>query len=165
MNINSQVKETSQAISGMLKIKQDQLARIIRYHSNHVPGEEREDIIQTLGEHLIKTRPDNAKLAFVICKRLICDWWRNYMTTRQYETFGLYDPLDGDEGITLEETLSSEYDYAKRLDNDIDAENLLESLPGDIQVIIQKRLLGLGTTSTERSKLHRFINANPILLA
>lgn len=87
------------------------------------------------------------------------------MTTRQFETFSLYDPVDGDKGITLEETLSSEYDYAKRLDNDIDAENLLKSLPKEIQRIVQKRLLGLGTTSTERSKLHRFIGANPMLLA
>jgi hypothetical protein len=149
----------------MLEIKEEQLARIIRYHAGHVPGEEREDIVQTLAEHLIKTKPNSGKLAFVICKHLIADWWRNYMETRQFETFGLYDVLDDNEGITLEETLSSEYDYVKRLDNDIDAENLLGSLPGEIQKIIQKRLLGLGTTNTERSKLHRFIETNPMQLA
>lgn len=163
--IKSQIKETSRALSGMLGVKEEQLGRVITYHSSHVPIEDRQDIVQTLAEHLIKAKPDNAKLAFVICKRLICDWWRNYMATRQYETFGLYDPVDGEEGITLEETLSSEYEYAKRLDSDIDAEDLLKSLPSDIQKIIQKRLLGLGTTNTERSKLHRFISANPMLLA
>lgn len=163
--IQSQIKETSKALSGMLEIKEDQLARIISFNAGHVPSEERQDIVQTLAEQLIKAKPNNGKLAFVICKRLICDWWRNYMTTRQFETFSLYDPVDGDKGITLEETLSSEYDYAKRLDNDIDAENLLKSLPKEIQRIVQKRLLGLGTTSTERSKLHRFIGANPMLLA
>jgi hypothetical protein len=149
----------------MLEIKEEQLARIIRYHAGHVPGEEREDIVQTLAEHLIKTKPNSGKLAFVICKHLIADWWRNYMATRQFETFGLYDPVDEDEGITLEETLSSEYDYVKRLDNDIDAENLLKSLPGEIQKIIQKRILGLGTSNTERSKLQRFIQSNPVALA
>jgi hypothetical protein len=163
--IYSQIKETSKALAGMLSVKEDQLTRIISYHSSHVPSEDRQDIVQTLAEHLVKSRPNSGKLAFVICKHLVCDWWRNYMATRQFETFGLHDPIDEDEGITLEETLSSEYDYAKRLDSDIDAENLLQSLPGEIQKIIQKRLLGLGTTSTERSKLHRFIEANPMLLA
>jgi hypothetical protein len=163
--IASQIKETSKSLAGMLEIKEDQLTRIISFHASHVPGEEREDIVQTLAEHLIKAKPNSGKLAFVICKHLIADWWRNYMATRQFETFGLYDPVDEDEGITLEETLSSEYDYVKRLDSDIDAENLLKSLPLDIQRIIQKRLLGLGTTNTERSKLHRFIEANPMLLA
>ena len=163
--IQSQIKETSKVLAGMLGVKEDQLERIISFNASHVPGEEREDIVQTIAEHLIKSKPDNGKLAFVICKRLVCDWWRNYATTRQFETFGLYDPVDGEEGITLEETLSSEYDYVKRLDNDIDAENLLNSLPIEVQRIVQKRLLGLGTTNTERSKLHRFIEANPMLLA
>lgn len=163
--ITSQIKETSKSLAGMLEIKEEQLTRIISYHVNHVPGEEREDIVQTLAEHLIKAKPNSGKLAFVICKHLICDWWRNYMATRQFETFGLYDPVDGDEAITLEETLSLEYEYVKRLDNDIDAENLLKSLPSDIQKIIQKRLLGFGTSDTERSKLHRFIEANPVQLA
>jgi hypothetical protein len=163
--IASQIKETSKSLAGMLEIKEEQLARIIRYHAGHVPGEDREDIVQTLAEHLIKAKPNSGKLAFVICKHLIADWWRNYMVTRQFETFGLYDPIDEDAGITLEETLSSEYDYVKRLDNDIDAENLLGSLPGEIQKIIQKRILGLGTTNTERSKLHRFIETNPMQLA
>lgn len=163
--IQTQIKQTSKALSGMLGVKEDQLARIISFNASHVPSQEREDIVQTLAEQLLKTKPNNGKLAFVICKRLICDWWRSFATTRQYETFGLYNPVDGEEGITLEETLSSEYDYAKRLDSDIDAENLLGSLPGEIQRIIQKRLLGLGTTNTERSKLHRFIEKNPMLLA
>jgi hypothetical protein len=163
--IKSQIKQTSQALAGMLGVKEDQLTRIISYHASHVPIDNRQDIIQTLAEHLIKSRPNNGKLAFVICKRLVCDWWRNYTATRQFETFGLYDPVDGEEGITLEETLSSEYHYAKRLDSDIDAEDLLKSLPGDIQRIVQKRLLGLGTTSTERSKLHRFLETNPMLVA
>ena len=163
--IKSQIKETSKALSGMLGVKEDQLTRIISFNANHVPIQDREDIVQTLAEHLLKTKPNNGKLAFVICKRLVCDWWRNYATTRQFETFGLYNPVDGEEGITLEETLSSEYDYVKRLDNDIDAENLLNSLPAEIQRIVQKRLLGLGTTNTERSKLHRFLEADPMLLA
>jgi len=163
--IQSQIKETSKALAGMLGVKEEQLGRVITYHSSHVPIEDRQDIVQTLAEHLIKAKPDNAKLAFVICKRLVCDWWRNFTATRQFETFGLYDPVDGEEGITLEETLSSEYHYAKRLDSDIDAEDLLKSLPGDIQRIVQKRLLGLGTTSTERSKLHRFLEADPMLVA
>jgi hypothetical protein len=165
MMITSQIKETSKALAGMLEIKEEQLVRIMSYHASHVPGEEREDIVQTLAEHLIKTKPGSGKLAFVICKHLIADWWRNYAATRQFETFGLYDVLDDNEGITLEETLSLEYEYVKRLDNDIDAENLLKSLPKDIQVIIQKRLLGLGTSDTERSKLHRFIESNPVALA
>ena len=163
--IASQIKETSKSLAGMLEIKEEQLARIIAYHTSHVPGEEREDIIQTLAEYLIKTKPNSGKLAFVICKHLIADWWQNYMATRQFETFGLYDVLDDEEGITLEETLSLEYDYAKRLDNDIDAENLLKSLPGDIQVIIQKRLLGIAQSKTEHKRLERFIKANPMLLA
>lgn len=163
--IKSQIKETSKVLAGMLGVNEGQLARIISFNASHVPGEEREDIVQTLAEHLIKSKPDNGKLAFVICKHLVCDWWRNYMETRQFETFGLYDPVDGEEGITLEETLSSEYDYVKRLDNDIDAENILNSLPAEIQRIVQKRLLGLGTTSTERSKLHRFLEVNPMVLA
>jgi hypothetical protein len=163
--IASQIKETSKSLAGMLEIKEEQLARIIRYHASHVPGEEREDIVQTLAEHLIKTKPNSGKLAFVICKHLIADWWRNYAATRQFETFGLSDVVNEDEGITLEETLSSEYDYVKRLDNDIDAESLLKSLPPDIQKIIQKRLLGLGTSDTERSKLHQFIEAKPMIVA
>lgn len=163
--IKSQIKQTSQALAGMLGVKEDQLTRIISYHASHVPIDDRQDIVQTLAEQLIKTKPSSGKLAFVICKNLVWHWWENYMATRQFETFGLYDPLDGNEEITLEETLSSEYHYAKRLDSDIDAEDLLKSLPGDIQRIVQKRLLGLGTTSTERSKLHRFLEANPMLLA
>jgi hypothetical protein len=163
--IANQIKETSKALAGMLEIKEEQLTRIMRYHASHVPGEEREDIIQTLAEHLLKAKPNSGKLAFVICKHLVADWWRNYAATRQFETFGLYDPIDEEEGITLEETLSSEYDYVKRLDNDIDAENLFKGLPAEIQKIVQRRLLGLGTTSTERSKMHRFIEANPMLLS
>ena len=80
--IGSQIRETSKVLAGMLEIKQEQLSRIIFYHAGHVPGEEREDVVQSLAEQLIKTKPNNGKLAFVICKRLIADWWRNYMATR-----------------------------------------------------------------------------------
>jgi len=160
----TQIQETTKILSSILAIPETNLGKILKYHAYKVPTQDREDIVQDLAEKLLATKPANAKLAFVICKNRVNDWWRHYKASKGYEAFSLYDSLQDTEDITLEETLSAEYHYAKRLDSDIDAENLLASLPANIQNIISKRLLGIGNSAAERQTLHRFIASNPVIL-
>jgi len=160
----TQIQETTKILSSILAIPEKNLGKILNYHARKVPVQDREDIVQDLAEKLLATKPANAKLTFVICKNRVNDWWRHYKASKGYESFSLYDTLENTENITLEETLSAEYQYAKRLDSDIDAENLLAKLPANIQNIISKRLLGVGSTATERQTLHRFIASNPAIL-
>lgn len=160
-------KQMSQTIAGELGIKERQLQKILDHQISKVPYQEREDVAQDLAEGLLKAKPQNAKLAFAICRNRIVDWWRHYKLHSQFNIHYGSEQIEDGEGnqIELIQTLAGEVEFEKRLGSQIEADSLFAKLPGDIQKVIQKRLIGLRLSDADRQKLHRFIKANPNLVS
>ena len=74
----SVIDETAKALSKRLGLANKELAKILQWHVQRIPYQEREDMIQNLALRLIDTKPSNPKLCFAICQNYVRDWWKAY---------------------------------------------------------------------------------------
>lgn len=135
----------------------------MNWHSHKVPFQDREDILQDILERLLKASPGNLGLAFTIAKRTIADYWRQINRRNQYPI--VYGGMRVNDGITYAELLTDKIDYEARYCDNIDSNVLFNSLPKPIQALVQKRLRGLGLTSTQRSQLRRYCKTTQYVTA
>jgi|GEM_PF-2559208 len=75
------------------------------------------------------------------------------------------DVIDRHEQRLLTETLIAEVDWELRQCEKIDAKRVWNSLPPRIQRLARDRLVGKALNGADRLYLHRFIQANPMILA
>lgn len=81
----SHINETAKALSKRLTVKHKELAKILQWHIQRLPYQEREDVLQSLALHLLDKQPSNGKLTFAICHNYIVDWWKAYHV-RQHQS-------------------------------------------------------------------------------
>lgn len=73
-----QIDETAKALSKRLTLKGKELAKIIQWHVQRIPFQERDDMIQALAERLMEVAPTNPKLTFAVCTNYVRDFWKAF---------------------------------------------------------------------------------------
>lgn len=124
--------------------------------SRKVPREEREDLFQDIALAVFKAKTKDMKLAYAIAR---CDWidfWKRYKI-RQHLSLDSVTEDDTGNPVTLAELLVGETEFERKMADKMDADNMYNSLPLNIQPLITKRLLGGRLNNTERSQLNRYI--------
>ena len=126
--------------------------------SRKVPREEREDLFQDITLAVLKVKIKDERLAYAIAR---CDWidfWKAYKIRRHYSLDSIVDDTEGNP-VTLGELLVGETEFERKMDGKMDAERIYDSLPINIQPIIDKRLIGKALNQTERKRLNRYVKA------
>lgn len=134
--------------------------------ASKVPREEREDMFQDLTLAILERKTKDERLAYSIARFDWIDWWRKYKV-RSHFGLSLESTVKDEEGneTYLRELLVGECEFERKIDGKLDGQALWAKLPKAIQAIVQKRLVGKALNGAERVMLHRFVKANPMLLA
>ena len=126
--------------------------------SRKVPREERQDVFQDITLAVLKVKTKDERLAYAIAR---CDWidfWKAYKIRQHYSLDSIVDDTEGNP-VTLGELLVGETEFERKMDGKMDAERIYDSLPINIQPIIDKRLIGKALNQTERKRLNRYVKA------
>ena len=126
--------------------------------SRKVPREEREDLFQDIALAVLKVQTKDERLAYAIAR---CDWqdfWRRYMVRQHYSLDSVVEDTEGNP-VTLGELLVGETEFERKMDGKMDAERIYNTLPTNIQPLIDKRLIGKPLNQTERKRLSRYVKA------
>ena len=126
--------------------------------SRKVPREERQDLFQDITLAVLKVKTKDERLAYAIAR---CDWidfWKAYKIRQHYSLDSIVDDTE-DNPVTLGELLVGETEFERKMDGKMDAERIYDSLPINIQPIIDKRLIGKALNQTERKRLNRYVKA------
>jgi len=146
--------------------------------SRKVPAEERQDLFQELVAAILDSGTEDAAFAYTIARRDWQNFWSKYKLHSQYFEGYLSDTLtnsDGDE-TELAELLVGEVEFENKQIDKLDARQLWQQIPSDIQKLITKRLQGkpLGSprkrkagqpknsgtlNDTERKRLNRWVKS------
>ena len=120
--------------------------------SRKVPREEREDLYQELVLAVLKAQTGDERLAYAICRCDWINWWAKFKIRQHYS---LDSVVEDDEGkqVPLSELIIGEAEFELKMDGELDAQRIWNALPGDIQGIVQKRLIQQPLTNKERARL------------
>jgi len=156
------LETTVKAVAGPLGFKESQLQSILRHQLGKVPYQEREDVAQDMAAKLLDVKPNSLDFAFVLCKRLVVDWWRHFKVRNHYGVaYASQTVGDGEGGETqLIDLLGDGIEYAKRYDSKLDTQSLFATLPPLVKDAINKRLTGRRMSPAEQSALYRHVKAN-----
>lgn len=124
--------------------------------SRKVPREEREDLFQDIALAVLKIKTKDERLAYAIAR---CDWrdfWKHYKIRQHYSLDSVVDDEEGNP-VTLGELLVGETEFERKMNGKMDAERIFDSLPPNIQPLINKRLMGYTLNKTERNALNYFV--------
>lgn len=135
-NLSRRVDKYSTEIATALGLPQNDIAKIMQKYVKSIPYEEREDLLQELTCSILESTPENLQLLYAICRNKVVDYWRKYKSRELYEL----SPSNDDHSNS--ELLVGEIEY-QRIEDDLDAKGIYDSLPIDIQAIVKKRLDGL----------------------
>jgi len=126
--------------------------------SRKVPREEREDLFQDIALAVLKVKTEDERLAYAIAR---CDWrdfWKAYKIRQHYSLDSVVDDSEGNP-FTLGELLVGETEFERKMNGKLDAERIYNTLPLNIQPLIDKRLIGKPLNQTERKRLSRYVKA------
>lgn len=139
--------------------------------SQKVPKQERADMFSDLVVGLLEHDVKDAKLMYAVARCDWKNWWALYKIRSHYGFISLEEPagdksqVEAREMVRLGDILAGEMEFEIKICNRLDAKVLLSRLPKDILRLGKKRLLGKALNSTERSKLNRYLKANPMVVA
>ena len=126
--------------------------------SRKVPREEREDLFQDIALAVLKVKTEDERLAYAIAR---CDWrdfWKAYKIRQHYSLDSVIEDTEGNP-VTLGELLVGEAEFERKMNGKLDAERIYNTLPLNIQPLIDKRLIGKPLNQTERKRLSRYVKA------
>ncbi len=126
--------------------------------SRKVPRAEREDLFQDIALAVLKVKTKDERLAYAIAR---CDWrdfWKRYKIRQHYSLDSIVEDTEGNP-VTLGELLVGEAEFERKMDGKLDAERIYNTLPANIQPLIDKRLIGKPLNQTERKRLNRYVKA------
>lgn len=167
IGLNQQVDANVKALAGTLQLREKEVAKIFSWNLNHVPYEEREDMLQSLSLKVLETTPNNSRTLMTICYNYVADWWRKYSANKH--NVSLEDTIMTPAGEerqwrkTIVNTISSEIAHDAVIGHSA-AVTLWEQLPENIQEVVAKRLKGEALNDVERKRLNRYIHEHPALL-
>jgi len=134
------------------------------------------------------TEKTNGSWAYTLCHNYLVDWYRNRNNLkRSHEDIGEFG-AEEDVTETLQSTingtyacdeattewrinydlLSTEtmigqatYQATRPVDESVECDDIMSTLPGHIRIIVNKRMIGTKLLPAERVALHRYLKANP----
>ena len=146
------------ALSHRLGIKVNDLARMLATYGRKAPPGEFADAVQAITLEWLTERPANARLANVIARTTIIDYWRKWRI-RQHN--GIESSLDGTSQLhELQEALVSGVAWELQSDGAMDCDNITRLMPDRIRGIVQQRLDGAKLETADRVYLHRWIQTD-----
>ncbi len=137
------VKGTATALSPILGIAAADLSQILGFWRKHFPQVDREDGMQLLAESLLTATPGTGALAWVIAKRRVADWWRNYKAHRGYDIPECEQGEDkhGDAKL-LADIVVDRVDYLARVDDGSQLDTILSQMPDHIRTTALSKARG-----------------------
>jgi hypothetical protein len=134
--------------------------------SRKVPAQEREDLFQELALAILEAKVEDERLAYAIARCDWRNWWQKYMTRSHYLAGSLNATIEDADGQAVEfgELLVGEVEFERKMIGQVDGQALYAKLPEAIKQVVNKRLIGKPTTSTERMRLQAFIRTRPTIL-
>jgi len=120
--------------------------------SRKVPREEREDMFQDLAMAVLKTQTGDERLAYAVARCDWKNWWSKFKIRQHYSLDSVVDDGEGNK-VALSELIIGECEFEIKANGDLDAQRIWDLLPGDIQGIVQKRLIQQPLTNRERARL------------
>jgi hypothetical protein len=171
------IKSTAQAF-GELDTNGKLAIEAAYVFSRKVPVEERQDLFQKLVAAILATGTESAAFAYTIARRDWQNWWASYKLHSQFHEGYLSETItdaDGEE-TELAELLVGEVEFERKQIDKLDARQLWQQIPKNIQKLVLKRLKGkpLGAprkckagqpksssslNGTERQQLNRWMKA------
>jgi hypothetical protein len=159
-SIYHRIGDYAGAIVSRIGLSADSTAKIIGFWVRHTPYQERGDVLQGMAESLLIQSPATEGLTFAVCRSYVTHWWRRFHV-RQH--IGLESPIagDGDDTLTLADTLISECQYERIEDLD-EARSIIQQLPPQIMRAVNVQLTHGHTALTkhERVMLRAFARRN-----
>jgi DNA-directed RNA polymerase specialized sigma24 family protein len=144
--------------------------------SRKVPVEERQDFFQELITAVLASGTENKAFAYTIARRDWQNWWASYKLHSQFHQGYLSETITNSEGeeTELAELLVGEVEFEAKMIDKLDARQLWQQIPNNIQALVLKRLKGepLGAphkrkagqpksngtlNNTERQRLNRWV--------
>jgi DNA-directed RNA polymerase specialized sigma24 family protein len=144
--------------------------------SRKVPVEERQDFSQELITAVLASGTENKAFAYTIARRDWQNWWASYKLHSQFHQGYLSETITNSEGeeTELAELLVGEIEFEAKMIDKLDARQLWQQIPRNIQALVLKRLQGkpLGAprnhkagqpkssgtlNNTERQRLNRWV--------
>lgn len=143
--------------------------------SRKVPHSERQDLFQELLLAVLASGTENAAFAYAIVRRDWQNWYEKYKLHSQFHQGYLSETIVNAEGqeTELSELLVGEIEFERKQIDKLDARQLWQRIPSDIQKLVSKRLQGkpLGVSrkkagqpkstatlnGSERSRLNRWV--------
>lgn len=131
------------------------------------PREEREDLFQELALKALQARADSEKLAYAIARADWVDWWKSYKRNRGFITTSLESVTMDNDGhtVTLGRLLVGECDFELKMDGQLDAERIFDSLPDNLKRIVERRLTGQMVSPFEHLELTEWAAKHAMMLA
>ena len=151
--LKNQIRETAEALAGILEFDLSDLERIIRYWTRRIPDQEREDLLQGLAIKLLEARPDTLGLTFSLAKGYTMDWLRKWYV-RQHVSLDLV--IDAESKTTLGDVIADEVQYEAITIGKIDAARLWQQIPKYERAIVVKKLQGKRLSKAEDWDLNHF---------
>ena len=163
-SIFHRIADYALAISKRIGVNAESTAKIIGFWTRHTPYQERGDVLQGMAESLLIQSPTTEGLTFAVCRSYVCKWWERFHV-RQH--IGLESPIDGDgdDTLTLADTLISECQYERIEDLD-EARSIIRQIPPDIMRAVNVQLTHGHTALTrhERVMLREFARKNAMAI-
>jgi len=144
--------------------------------SRKAPREERQDLFQELLIAVLVSGTEDAAFAYTIVRRDWQNWYSTYKLHSQFHEGYLSETITDQDGheTELAELLVGEIEFERKQIDKLDAEQLWQRIPSNIQKLLSKRLQGkpLGVSrkakagqpksaatlnNTERSRLNRYV--------
>lgn len=161
---------------GKLELNARLAIEVAYIFSRKVPIDERQDLFQELVVAVLDSGTEDKAFAYTIARRNWQHWWASYKLRSQFYQGYLSETIINSEGeeTELAELLVGEVEFEAKMINKLDARRLWQQIPGEIQVLVVKRLQGkpLGVphkrkagqpqsggslNNTERQRLNRWV--------
>lgn len=146
------------SLSRHLGIRQTDLARMLVTYGRKAPPGEFADAVQTIAAEWLYEKPSNAKLANVIARTTVTDYWRRWRTRQHY---GIESSLDTQTVMHgLQESLVAGVEWELNVADELDGAAVWRTLPARIRDIAQQRLDGQKLETADRKFLSRWLKTD-----
>lgn len=160
MTLNTQITETSDALSRRLGIKSQELQNILGYWMRKSPPNNYEDSIQEISLAWMEQLPSTGGLAFAIARHQVSERWKRLYTRKRKDAINLDEALDDGSGRTQGEFIVDQVNYEALMCEEMDTTRTWAKLPEWVQALVQKKLDGENVNGWRAKQLKEWANAN-----